>query len=163
MTTMRLKKLVLTAGLLHQIVELCSLINAVGDPWKRLPQLSCLWMQTTERILSGQFEDLLYLQCLSSGETSMWLCGWKVGHPGWNTYLLQAYFLDCEPCHMGQACSVCRQLATLDLSDCSILALLHTGIPWKHRLILKHSGKLPRHCGYIVKLVLFFPSFMGEG
>lgn len=86
----------------------------------------------------------------------LWLCGWKVGHPGWNTYLLWAYFLDCELCHMGQACSVGRQLARLDLSDCSILASLHTGIPWKHRLILKHSGKLPRHCGYIVKLVLLF-------
>lgn len=39
---------------------------------------------------------------LSSGEMLVWLCGWKVGRPSWNTYLLQAYSLDCELGHMGQ-------------------------------------------------------------
>lgn len=50
----------------------------------------------------------------------------------------------------------------LDPFDCSVPAPLHMGIPWKRKLILKHSGKLPRHCGYIVKLVLYFPGSMGE-
>lgn len=144
-------------------MKLHQLINSVGDPWKRLPQLTWLWLQTNERIPSGQAEDWLnYSVCPRGGKAFVWLCGWKVGQPIWNTYLLHAYFLDCELGHMGQACSVCQWLAALELFDCSVPAPLHMGIPWKHRLILKHSGKLPRHCGYIVKLVLFFPSSMGE-
>lgn len=168
---MSLKKVVLIAGLLHQIALYCLLfpffvsthgITQTYQCSRRSMEKAASTVVFMNANQSGQTEGLLYLHVSPRGEASVWFCGWKVGHPGWNTYLLQAYFLDCEPCHMGQACSVCRQPAMLDLSDCSILAPLHTGIPWKHRHILKHSGKLPRHCGYIVKLVLFFPSFMGK-
>lgn len=88
----------------------------------------------------------------------MWLCGWKVGQPSWNTHLSHSYFLDCELGHMGRACSLCLWVVVL---DCSVQAPLHTGIPWKHRFILKHSGKLTRHCGYS-QISFVFPSFMGK-
>lgn len=42
-----------------------------------------------------------------------------------------------------------------------ILAVLHTGIPWKHRLVLKHSGT--NQALWIYRQISFvFPSFMGK-
>lgn len=64
------------------------LINAVGDPWKKG---AFVYANHWENPLRSGW-GLIVLWCVSSGEAFVWLCGWKVGQPGWNTYLLQALF-----------------------------------------------------------------------
>lgn len=75
----------------------------LGDPWKE-------GASTVVLMIANHWENPLrsftVQQCLSWGEAFVCLCGWKVGRPSWNIYLLRAYFLDCELGHMGQACSV---------------------------------------------------------
>ncbi len=64
--------------------------------------------------------------------------------------------------HMARACSVCPPRAALDLFDCSIWAHLHTGIPWKHRLILQDRGKTKQALRISSQISFVFPSFMGK-
>lgn len=92
------------------------------------------------------------------------LCGsmaGKLARPSGTLTCCESYFLDCEPDHMGRpAMFISAMVHGVKSLRLQRPALLHTGIPWKHRFILIHSGKLTRHRGCTVKLV-FFPHVVG--
>jgi len=136
--------------------KLHRLINTEGYPWKRFPLVSMDANQWENPPVVVQ--DWLYCSVFPKGK---WLSASAVGKLAssagtltccrpisstvrWVTWERPAVFV--------KACAV-RSLWLWHLS------LLHMGIPWKHRLILRDSGKWPMHCGYIVKLVLFFSTF----
>lgn len=102
------------------------------------------------------------LQCISpKGSAGWWLCGWKVEQSSWNTYRTCCCFISSTVSRgtWGRPALFVHGPAALDLFDCSVRALLHTGIPWKHMLTLKQETS---QSAWMCRQISFvFPSFMG--
>lgn len=101
------------------------------------------WLNCSRMMRESREVKLKLIYCTFSA--SLWgkvLCGWKVGQRRWNTYLLRAYFLDCELCHLGQVCTVpCLTAARWLLCICAL-----------HESTMETYG----YTVYLSKLVWFF-------